>query len=166
MEGKKSYKEIIDNFNQENKEFQLRLLEENDYNKKYFFLLNQLVDSPEPSFEEWQKQYQQIVNSGIITVYVIEYLPEGIIVANINLVKELKFIKAMRSVCHVEEVIVHEKFRSRKFGGVLMEIANSYGYEEHCFKMQLTAQDAMVGYYEKFGYKKSSNCLRIFFEGN
>ena len=50
--------------------FKFRLLEENDYHKGYFELLQFLTKSPKPEYNEWEIQYKQIMNNSVF-IFVI-----------------------------------------------------------------------------------------------
>lgn len=138
----------------------IRTLEENDYDKGYFDLLQQLTSADKPSFEDFKKKLQEIEKTGIITIFVVEF--EGKIVANTTNIREPKFIRNLMYVDHIEEVVVDKDHRNNKLGSSLLQLSIDFARESNCYKIILDTTDTMVGYYSKQGFNRKGNQMVIY----
>ena len=134
----------------------IRSLELNDYYKNYFELLSQLTKAPQPTYEVWQERFYEITKSRS-KVFVIEDLDNKKIIGSILCSIEPKFIRNLGLVCHFEDIVIDETYRNKKLGGVLINIGEEFAKIAGCYRIVLTCQDKVIGFYEKMGYYKKSN---------
>jgi glucosamine-phosphate N-acetyltransferase len=144
-----------------NEEFTLRELEIDDYYKNYFELLSQLTLAPKPSYEEWGNRVQEIQRNGLYKIFVVEF--EKIIVGTITIVIELKFIRGLGKIGHIEDFVIDNDHRNKKLGAKLINTAVEFCRSINCYKVILDSSDEVKGFYEKMGFKAKANNMVIYF---
>ena len=147
-------------FNHE--DFKFRTLEEDDYNKGYFDLLTQLTVANKPLYEDWIKRFNELKATGLTKVFVVESLKENKVIATITCSIELKFIRNLGSICHIEDFVIDKEYRNKKIGTKLISLSLEYSREVGCYKILLDAKDDVIPFYEKVGFKKTTNGLTIY----
>jgi glucosamine-phosphate N-acetyltransferase len=154
---------LLNDLNAEHKEiFNFRFLEENDYYKNYFDLLSQLTVAKKPDFEDWLKRFNEIKEANMTKIFVVECLQENKIAGTISCAIELKFIRNLGSICHIEDFVIDEQFRNKKIGSKLLSLANNFAKIIGCYKVLLYCKDELVPFYEKSGFKRTSNGMSIY----
>lgn len=112
-----------------------------------------------PIGEEQHKRIAEIfserVSKGIRT-YVIE--EEGRVVATGSFFIEPKYYG---NVAFVEDIAVHSDYRERGFGRKIMAHIQRKAEKEKCYKIMLGCNDDNVGFYNKNGYRKHENQMRL-----
>lgn len=160
----KTVEEIIKELNGEyDGVYQFRTLEETDYNKFYFDLLSQLTIAELPSQEEWAKRFNELKSANLTTIFVVECVSEKKVIATITCSRELKFIRNLGSICHIEDFVVDEGHRKKKVGAKLLNLAKEHAKQMGCYKMLLDSKDEVVSFYEKMGFQRTSNGMTIYF---
>ena len=142
--------------------YTFRFLEEDDYNKNYFELLSQLTLAEKPDYEDWLKRFNEIKKANLSKIFIVECLEEARVVGTITCSIELKFIRNLGSICHIEDFVVDEKHRNKKIGSKLLNLAKEYTRIVGCYKVLLDSKDDVKGFYEKNGFKKTSNGMTIY----
>jgi glucosamine-phosphate N-acetyltransferase len=144
-----------------NEDYVLKELDVNDYNKDYFELLSQLTIAPKPSYNEWVERIDQIYSNGLYKIYAIEY--ENRIVGTITIVVELKFIRGLGKIGHIEDFVIDQYHRNKKLGAKLVNKAIEFCKSINCYKVILDSSDEVKGFYEKMGFKAKANNMVIYF---
>lgn len=139
-----------------------RNLEEEDYHKDYFNLLSQLTIAAQPDFDSWSKRFNEIKNSNLSKIFIVESIMEKKVIGSITCSIELKFIRDLGSICHIEDFVIDEKHRNNKIGSKLLNLANLYAKLIGCYKVLLDSKDEVMGFYEKNGFKRTSNGMTIY----
>ncbi|XP_028398780.1 glucosamine 6-phosphate N-acetyltransferase-like [Dendronephthya gigantea] len=135
--------------------FIMRPLSLHDYCKGYIELLAQLTKVGDITEEKYGKRFREMKECpNTYYIAVIENTKEGKIVAAASLVLEQKFIHEIAMRGRIEEVVVHTKCRGKHFGKVLVESLTLLAKNLGCYKISLDCNEALVPYYNKFGYKK------------
>lgn len=156
--------ELMQKLNKENEnEYYFRFLEEGDYNKNFFELLGQLTVAEKPSYEDYVTRFREMqkLNNKII---VVEGLDQNKIAGTITCSIELKFIRNLGSICHIEDFVVDKDHRNKKLGSKLLDLAITCAKFAGCYKVLLDAKDDVVPFYEKMGFNKTSNGMTIYFD--
>ncbi len=144
-----------------NEEYKLRELEIDDYSKNYFDILSQLTVSPKPSYEDWVDRFNEIKRNGLYKIYVIEY--DNTVVGTITIVVELKFIRGLGKIGHIEDFVIDKDHRNKKLGVRLINEAVQFCKSIRCYKVILDSADDVKGFYEKMGFKAKANNMVIYF---
>ena len=135
----------------------IRNLQLEDYDKNYFELLSQLTSSPKITFEEFKNIYQNINNN----VFVIE--EDGIIVASGTLLIEQKFIHQGGKVGHMEDIVVHQDYRNKKYGYQIVSFLIEKAKEKKCYKIIADCQESLLNFYSKNGFHSHGHQIALYF---
>jgi glucosamine-phosphate N-acetyltransferase len=160
MNNTQNYEDLMREYS--DSEYLFRYLEEDDYNKGYFDLLSQLTVAPTPTYEAWLERFNEIKNSHLCRTFVIEYLPDKKVIGTITCCVELKFIRNLGKISHIEDVVVDSKHQQKKFGSKMINIAKEYSKQIGCYKILLDARDKVISFYEKMGFSNHSNGMAIY----
>lgn len=90
---------------------------------------------------------------------VIKY--EDQIVGTGSVLIENKLIHDMGRAGHIEDVVVDETFRGLGLAKMLMQRLIGYAKEHGCYKIILDASDLVMPFYEKLGFKRHANNMRL-----
>lgn len=86
---------------------------------------------------------------------------DGNVVGAATLLIEPKFLHGGCKAGHIEDVATHKDHQGKGIGSLLqktlIEVAKGYG----CYKILLDCEDNLIPFYEKFGYKKNVNHMRL-----
>jgi glucosamine-phosphate N-acetyltransferase len=88
-------------------------------------------------------------------------LQDGKVVGTASLIIEPKFIHNGGVVGHIEDVAVHPQFQQHGIGAVLIRHILDECREARCYKVILDCVDAVVPFYEKFGFRRWEHALRL-----
>lgn len=140
--------------------YKIRPLILSDFYRGYLSLLKQLsIVNDNISYIDFKNKWFEIANNKFHKIYVIEF--QNMIVASGTLIIEPKFIRNCKFASHIEDIVVEKKMRgnglSKKIINKLIEISKEF----NCYRITLNCHQDKFGLYEKFGFKKRSNCMRI-----
>lgn len=82
------------------------------------------------------------------------------IVGSTTLLLEPKFIHNGGLVGHIEDVVVRKDMQGKKIGEKLIHESLTYAKSQGCYKTILDCTDEVKPFYEKIGFKKTSNGMR------
>lgn len=145
-----------------NEFFSYRLLEETDFQKGYFELISQLTICSHFSEKEFKERYDLIKESKLIYVFVIEDLIKKKIVASATVMIEPKFIRGLGLVCHIEDVVVDNFYRKKKFGSELIKICLEFSNFCGCYKTILDCDEKVSKFYENLGFQRRSIGMSLY----
>jgi glucosamine-phosphate N-acetyltransferase len=94
-----------------------------------------------------------------IQTYVALY--DGKIVGTASLLIEPKFINSGGVVGHIEDVAVHQAYKSHGVGRKLVEHLLKVSREQKCYKVILDCAEGVIPFYEKLGFHKWERAMRI-----
>jgi glucosamine-phosphate N-acetyltransferase len=135
-------------------EFNIRKIELNDYYKGYFDLLSQLTFSNKVEFEIWENQLNQVNNNPYHNIFVIEH--KNKIIGSITLLIELKIIRGVSKVSHIEDVIISNEYRGKGLAKKLIEYCINLSKLNKCYKIILNCDEKLFKFYSKFGFEKKN----------
>ena len=98
---------------------EIRELKLTDYELNYFELLSQLSQVIKPSKKEFEYYFNKIISNNNHKIFVIE--EDGVIVANVTIILEQKFIRGCKCICHIEDVVVHKEYRGKGIASKLLD---------------------------------------------
>lgn len=134
-----------------------RLLSLNDYHKGYFELLSQLTISPKISYNEFVTIFQEIFINRNHEVFVIEDVELQKIIGSGTVIIENKFIRAGRSIGHIEDIVVDASYRKQKLGQLIVNQLIDFCKLRNCYKIILDCTPNNASFYEKLGFHKSES---------
>ncbi|CAO3563919.1 unnamed protein product [Mortierella alpina] len=133
----------------------MRPLEFTDYAKGYYDCLAGLTVVGEVSEQAFQETFEKMRRcDGVYHVVVIEDLVQARIVATGTLVVEQKFLRGCAKAGHIEDIVVHDSQRGKKFGIRLIDQLKHIGTEVGCYKLLLTCSEGNEPFYEKSGFQR------------
>ena len=138
----------------------IRNINNNDFNKYYLYLLNQL--SP-INFRNFSKlKFNEFIKnlSNKHQIYVIEDSDKNKIIGTITIIIESKIIHDFGKVCHIEDLVIDKGNKNLKLGTKLINFAIEKGKEEKCYKVILNCSNEYKNYYIKKGFYNSGNQMR------
>ena len=104
-------------------EYQIRKIEKEDFDRKYLYLLTHLT--PFETNKISKEMFNIFINNlnENHQIYVIVQIEQNIIIGTITIIFEQKLIHIIGNVCHIEDVVVHPKFRGLKLSKLLLNKA-------------------------------------------
>lgn len=130
-----------------------------DFYKGHVNLYKQLSDTINSISEE---QYRSIIESQSDTyaIFVIEDALQ--IVGTITILLEQKIIHNFGKVAHIEDVVIHENYRNKKYGKAIIDFAIKYAQQYNCYKILLDCKEEYMLFYEKCGFLKKGYMMVIY----
>ena len=96
-------------------------------------LLSELTVVKYFEFEAFEKQLLKINKNPFHKIFVIEDKEQ--IIGSITILIELKFIRNLGNVCHIEDVVVSNDYRGKGIARKLIEYVKNYSKNEGCYKI-------------------------------
>lgn len=82
--------------------------------------------------------------------------PESYILGTASIIWERKFSRGGAIKAHVEDVVVHEKYRENGIGKAIMKRIVKECYKNpSCYKILLTCNEKFKGFYQKYGFENN-----------
>ncbi len=106
--------------------FNIRKIEKNDY-KEYLYLFSQLTSTDIVSFEKWEE-----------------------------IILEIKIIRGLRNVLHIEDLIVSNKYRGKGISKKLIAYCIDFSKKNNCYKIILNCNKDLISFDIKFGFKNKN----------
>jgi len=76
---------------------------------------------------------------------------------------ETKLIHNFGKVAHIEDVIVHNEFRGKGLGKLLLDKCIEIAKQNECYKIILDCSDHNCRFYENCGFSKKGNQMALYF---
>lgn len=138
----------------------IRLIEYLDYYKSYMDIINTFTGSVEEiSYDNFCKAVDSIRNQNAY-IYVIE--EDNIIIGTIKVIIEYKLHNNLRSVAHIEDVVVHKDYRKRGLGTLLIEHAKEVSNSYNCYKIILSCNMNNIEFYKNRGFIEKGSEMTIY----
>lgn len=129
-----------------------------DIKLQYLNLLSFLTETPNISNETFFFQINEISKIGDILICYICYNSSK----NINIlgtgtiIYEPKIIHGCKNVGHIEDIVVHEKYRTHGIAKNILEKLIESSTKKNCYKVILDCKPELKGFYEKIGFEQKS----------
>ncbi|KAI8867947.1 acyl-CoA N-acyltransferase [Ramicandelaber brevisporus] len=142
----------------------LRPLASDDNTKGYLDCLANLTIAPPLSAEHYSERFQLMKHRGGYYIVVIENtsLASKSIVACGTVLHELKFYREMATCAHIEDIVVSESERGKKFGLHIINQLKWLSAQLGCYKVILNCNEHNVGFYEKCGLTKKDVQMTLY----
>lgn len=133
----------------------IRQIRKDDYEKQYLHLLQQLttIEPDKIPKDDFDSFIDNLNNNHLI--FVIEHQETNTIIGSATLLVEHKIIHNMGIVCHIEDVVIDNKFRGENLGKRLINELIRISKELNCYKVILDCARHNVPFYEKCGFKEN-----------
>lgn len=105
------------------------------------------------SFRNYKKGYSNK------EIYVLEN--RGSIVGVATLIIIDKFIHDSGCMVLIEDVAIKQSNRSNGYGSIIVNDLVGKAKNRDCYKIILNCEDSLVKFYEKLGFKRDGNLMRI-----
>lgn len=119
-------------------------------------LYSQLTDCNDIS----NNMFLEIINKSNIFVNINERTE---IMGAITLLIEYKLIHNCKNVCHIEDLVVNEKFRNKGIATELLFFSLDYAKKNNCYKSILDCKNSLEIYYNKFGFENKNIQMSKYF---
>ena len=126
--------------------------------------LSFLSNAPFSSFEEVyqvQKAFEERSICGNIFTFVSVCEFTGDILGTLTVIAERKLSHAGGLVCSIQDVAVNKLYNSVGVGSELVKFAVEFAKSLGAYKVVLQCNDALLGFYDRFGFFKTGNEMRI-----
>jgi glucosamine-phosphate N-acetyltransferase len=143
-------------------ELQIRRLEAGDEDRGFLELLSQLTVTFPVSKAMFRERLEKMNSLAPTYNIMVVYDPANDrIAATAGVLVELKFVHSCGKVGHIEDVVVDETYRGQKLGARVVQACVEIAKQEGCYKVLLDCADHNIPFYEKMGFKKNENHLRL-----
>ncbi|KAG0304424.1 Glucosamine-phosphate N-acetyltransferase-like protein [Linnemannia gamsii] len=143
--------------------YKLRPLEITDYSKGFYDCLAGLTVVGKVSEQSFQQTFEQMRRCGdVYHIVVIEELAERRIVATGTLIVEQKFLRGCAKAGHIEDIVVHDSQRGKKFGIRLIDQLKHIGTMVGCYKLLLTCSESNEAFYGKSGFVRKDLHMAVY----
>lgn len=130
----------------------------------YLQLLNMLTQAPTISTLEFIQKINEISHIGdiIIAYYLDVEHQEPIIIGTGTIIFEPKIIHGGAYTGHIEDIVVHEKYRNQKIAKNIIDLLIKKSKSKNCCKITLNCKEQTEQFYIKFGFKKRGTQMAFF----
>mmetsp|Transcript_27472 Transcript_27472/g.33534 ORF Transcript_27472/g.33534 Transcript_27472/m.33534 type:complete len:197 (-) Transcript_27472:108-698(-) len=144
-----------------NKDYVVRELELNDFNKEYINLLSQLTVVGNISKDMFINIYNKI--KSYKKIFVIEDTINKLIIGSGSVIIEHKFIRNGSCVAHIEDIVTHKKYRKQGLGRIIVNKCVQYAKELKCYKVILDCKQENMAFYTKVaGFKEKERHMALY----
>lgn len=141
------------------RKYHLRPLCGDDSDRGYFDVLNELapVDSSEFTNEAFASFVEGLGENH--TIYVAVNHENTEVIASGTLFIEQKIIHGMARLGHIEDVVVKAEHRKNGIGNALIQKLMEEATARGCYKVSLSATDAVVPFYQSCGLRLHEHAM-------
>lgn len=141
---------------------QIRPLEKSDYNKHFMEVINCFSRHPtDVTYEDFCSAYDEITASNS---HVFVAISGETITGTIKVIIEKKFHNNLKSVAHIEDVVVAPSHRGAGVARALIEFALRFVRDNFtCYKVILSCNDGLVDFYKKFSFIEKGKEMSIYY---
>ncbi len=136
----------------------IRELEEKDLFNGFLESMDSLKVASNLDREKAKEIFEKISSNSNHFVYVA--ILDGRVVGSTTMLIEPKFIHDGGNVAHIEDVVVSNECQGRGIGEMLMQSLLDLAKDNNCYKTILDCSDEVKPFYEKIGFKRTSNGMR------
>jgi len=136
----------------------IRELEEKDLFNGFLESMDSLKLASNLDTEKAKEIFEKISSNSNHFVYVA--ILDGRVVGSTTMLIEPKFIHNGGNVAHIEDVVVSKDYQGKGIGEMLMRSLLDLAKDNNCYKTILDCTDEVKPFYEKIGFKRTSNGMR------
>ncbi|KAK3823691.1 MAG: acyl-CoA N-acyltransferase [Linnemannia elongata] len=143
--------------------YRIRPLEITDYSKGFYDCLAGLTVVGKVSEQSFVQTFEQMRRcENVYHIVVIEELDQCRIVATGTLIVEQKFLRGCAKAGHIEDIVVHDSQRGKKFGIRLIDQLKHIGTMVGCYKLLLTCSESNEVFYNKSGFVRKDLHMAVY----
>jgi glucosamine-phosphate N-acetyltransferase len=121
--------------------------------------LRNMSETGEINLEDAEKILLEIkLQNGIVF---IAKTNEKKIIGTMKLLVEQKFIHHGGKVGHIEDVAVRKEYEGKGIASEIIKKIIPFAKQNGCYKIILDCKDNLIPFYQRFGFYKHENCMRI-----
>ena len=139
-------------------EIKIREIEEGDLEKGFLETLDFLRNASDLDKNKAKEILKKIKQNPNHIIYVA--IDNKKIVGSTTLLIEQKFIHGGGLVGHIEDVVVRKDYEGKGIGMKLVISLLDVAKQRRCYKTILNCEDSLKQFYEKIGFKKTTNEMR------
>ena len=135
----------------------LRPLEQGDFTRGFLETLENLVPvnlTAEEAIHIWRGRNA----AGVRTVVAVE---GDQVIGTATLILEHKFLHRGGTIGHIEDVAVHPKHEGKGVGRAVVSFLIDVARQSGCYKVILSCNDQNLAFYQKLGFRRHDNGMRI-----
>jgi len=136
----------------------IRELEEKDLFNGFLESMDSLKLASNLDIEKAKEIFEKISTNSKHFVYVA--ILDGRVIGSTTMLIEPKFIHDGGNVAHIEDVVVSKDYQGKGIGEMLMRSLLELAKDNNCYKTILDCTDEVKPFYEKIGFKRTSNGMR------
>lgn len=129
----------------------------------YIELLSQLTVAENVLSEVFFRKIEEISKMGeIIICYEIDEKNNIKLIGSGTVIYEPKIIHSCKYVGHIEDIVVHNEYRSLGIAKRIIEDLVKQSFDRNCYKVILDCKDELCKFYEKNGFKLNGNQMSLY----
>jgi len=136
----------------------IRELEEKDLFNGFLESMDSLKLASNLDIDKAKEIFEKISSNSNHFIYVA--ILDGRVVGSTSMLIEPKFIHNGGNVAHIEDVVVSKDYQGKGIGEMLMRTLLDLAKDNKCYKTILDCTDEVKPFYEKIGFKITSNGMR------
>ena len=121
-------------------------------------LLSELTTIGKSSY----KQYCEYIQDLSVNKYIYFISDNNVIVGTGSVLIEKKIIHGFQSVAHIEDIVIDQKHRGKKYGKHLLNYLVSVALNKGCYKVILDCSTNNIGFYEACGFSNRGNYMAYY----
>jgi len=138
-----------------------------DIKNQYLTLLSFLTKVTTMSNDEFINKIEEISQMGTIMICYTRRENEGekiIIIGSGTVIFEPKIIRGGNYVGHIEDIVVHNMYRSHGIARIILERLFDIAEQKKCYKVILDCNADLEKFYKKIGCKMSGIQMSKYFQ--
>jgi glucosamine-phosphate N-acetyltransferase len=132
---------------------------------KHLNLLSELSVVSDLDTNLYLEHVKKISSMGTIFVsYTDTPLSENFdIIACGTIIIEPKLIRGGKSVGHIEDIVVKNKYRGLQISGNILKLLKNFGREKNCYKVILDCSEEVKKVYKRSGFEEKGIQMALYF---
>ena len=135
----------------------IRSIEKKDLNFSYLHLIDKLSPLPDFYGVDFNREWSNFINND--DHHTLVAISNDIVVGTGSLLVERKITG--RIAGHIEDVVVLRPYRKKGTGAAIINGLIDIAKQKKCYKVILNCSDKNVPFYDKFGFMKIDNGMKL-----
>lgn len=144
--------------------FHITKLREEHFQKGFFETLDNLCQEDSPLNIQTAKDLLEEIDANKNQFVYVAEDETGNVVSSVTLVIDPKFHRNFCKWGHVENVVTRKGFEGNNLATALIKHVQKAAKGKGCTKVVLSCSDANVSFYERTGFVKSSNHMKMYLD--